>query len=346
VTANPILVELTRGPLVESVHRGALAVADASGRIVFSRGNIETPVYPRSSLKPMQALPLVESGAAEAFDVSEEELALACASHSGEPMHTERVAAWLARIDCSVADLACGPHSIRHEPTAAAMAARGEKPTALHNNCSGKHAGFLTLAKQLGVPTMGYERADHPVQRAVGATLRELAGLKGELPFGIDGCAAPNFAVPISAMARVCALFANPATLAPRRREAIGRIVAAMIAHPDLVAGTGRADTMMMREAKGRAAIKTGAEGYYIAILPHASSNEAVGERESGLGIALSIDDGTSRASEAAIAALLVHFGVVPADGETARLARGPVTNTRGDTVGEHRPSEDLLPSA
>jgi L-asparaginase II len=249
-------------------------------------------------------------------------------------MHTDRVARWLARIGCSVADLACGPHAIRHEPTAAAMAARGERPTALHNNCSGKHTGFLTLARQLGAPTAGYERADHPVQRAVAATLRELAGLRGELPFGIDGCAAPNFAIPVAAMARVCALFANPAPLAPVRREAIGRLTAAMMAHPELVAGTGRPDTTMIREAGGRAITKVGAEGYCIAILP-----------KDGLGIALSIDDGAGRAAESAVAALLVHFGAVSSDGETARIARGPITNTRGETVGEHRPGSDLLPA-
>lgn len=328
---NPVLVEVTRGPLVESVHRGAVVVAGADGRILFSVGDIESPIYPRSSLKPMQALPLVESGAADAFDVTEEELALACASHSGEPMHTERVAAWLARIGCSVSDLACGAYAIRHEPTAAAMAARGEKPTALHNNCSGKHAGFLTLAKHMGVPTKGYERHDHPVQRAIAASLGELAGLSAEMPFGIDGCAAPNFALPIAAMARVCALFADPSALATKRRTAMKRIVNAMTAHPDLIAGTGRSDTIIMREAKGRAATKTGAEGYYIAIIPDAR-----------LGIALKIDDGASRAAEAAIAALLACHGVIPADGEAAKFARGAVTNTRSEVVGEHRPTAVL----
>ena len=226
-------------------------------------------------------------------------------------MHTERVAAWLKRIGYSVADLACGPHAIRHEPTAAAMAARGERPTALHNNCSGKHAVFLMLAKRLGIAAAGYERADHPVQRAVAASLRELSGTKGEMPFGIDGCAAPNFAVPVAAMARAMALFADPSSLAPVRREAIRRIREATIAHPALVAGTGRADTIMIRESGGRAATKTGAEGYYIAILP-----------EAGLGIALKIDYGASRASEAAMATLLLRFGAVEKGGETEAGAR------------------------
>jgi L-asparaginase II len=212
------------------------------------------------------------------------------------------------------------------------MAARGERPTALHNNCSGKHAGFLTLAKHLGAPVAGYGRVDHPVQQAILTTLKGLAGVDGDLPFGIDGCAAPNFALPVAAMARVFALFADPSALAPPRREAIRRIVAAMIAHPDLVAGTGRADTEMMREANGRAAVKTGAEGYYTGILPQA-----------GLGIAVTIDDGASRASEAAIAALLIRYGVVPNGGPTEALARGPVTNTRDEVVGERRPVRELV---
>jgi len=342
-TANPVLIEFTRGALVESIHRGSVAVADARGNLVLSLGDVESPVYPRSSLKPIQALPLVESGAAEAFHLSQEEIALACASHSGEPMHTTRVAAWLARIGCSVSDLACGAHPIRHEATAAAMAARGEAPTPLHNNCSGKHAGFLTLAKHLGAPIAGYERVGHPVQRAVAAALKEIAGIDGELPFGVDGCAAPNFAVPVAAMARAIARFADPHAFAPPRRVAVTRIVDAMIAHPDLIAGTGRSDTVMMREAKGRAATKAGAEGYYIAILPKASRCEAVGRSQGGLGIALKIDDGAGRAAEAAIAALLIRYGAAPRGGETEHLARGPVTNTRDAVVGEKRPSEALI---
>ena len=341
--SNPVLIEFTRGALVESIHRGAVAVANAKGEIVFSLGDIASPVYPRSSLKPIQALPMVESGAAEMFRLSDEEMALACASHSGEEMHTTRVAAWLKRIGCSVADLACGPHPIRHEPTARAMVAHGEQPTALHNNCSGKHTGFLTWPSGWVRRPPAMSSAEHPVQRAVAASLRELAGLKGELPFGIDGCAAPNFAVPIAAMARACALFADPAAVAPMRAAAIGRITGAMMAHPDLVAGTGRSDTVMMREARGRAATKAGAEGYYIAILPKASSSEALGQRNEGLGIALKIDDGAGRASEAAIAAMLLRYGAVPKGGETEALAHGPVLNTRGAVVGEKRPSEALL---
>ena len=204
---NPILVELTRGPIVESVHRGSVAVADSAGKIVFALGDLDTPVYPRSSLKPIQALPLVESGAADAFGIGDEEIALACASHSGEPMHTTRVAAWLSRIGCGESDLACGAHPSRYEPVAEEMIRRGEKPTRIFNNCSGKHTGFLSVARHWDIATKGYEHHDHPVQRAIAKALAELTGIDSEFPWGVDGCAAPNFAVPLGAQARA---FARP----------------------------------------------------------------------------------------------------------------------------------------
>src|ERR1700688_2680638 len=205
---NPVLVEVTRGPLVESIHRGAVAVADAQGVLRLSLGHVERAIFPRSALKPIQTVPLIESGAADAFAVSDEELSLACASHSGEAQATERIAAWQYRIGCSVSDLACGPHRPLHEPTAAAMIARGEKWTLLHNNCSGKHTGFMTLARELGAPVANYQEHDHPVQRAVEATLKEMTGIARDLPYGVDGCTVPNFAVPLAALARAMAQIA------------------------------------------------------------------------------------------------------------------------------------------
>src|ERR1700749_4192427 len=210
---NSGLVEVTRGDLVESVHRGSVAIADATGNIRFALGDLQTPIYPRSSLKPIQALPLREPGAADAFGVSDEEIALACASHSGEPMHTTRVAAWLARIGCVENDLACGAHPSRFEPVAEDMIRRGEKPTRIHNNCSGKHAGFLSVARHWDIATEGYEKHDHPVQRAIAKALGDLTEIKSEFPWGIDGCAAPNFAVPLDAQARAFARFAAPDSL-------------------------------------------------------------------------------------------------------------------------------------
>jgi len=327
---NPILVEVTRGALVESIHRGSFAIMDASGALRLALGDIESPVYSRSSLKPMQAMPLVESGAADAFGLSDEEVALACASHSGEPMHTTRVAAWLARIGLGEGDLACGAHASRYEPVAEAMIRRGEKPTRLFNNCSGKHTGFLTVARHWDIATKGYEQPNHPVQRAVATSLSELCDA-GELPFGIDGCAAPNFATSLTQFARAAARMAAPDKLERQRAKAARRIVTAMVAHPELVSGTGRVCAILMRASQGRTAIKAGAEGFYAGWIP-----------ETGLGIAIKIDDGAGRAAETVIAALLDTLKLLDGSHAAQVILRAPILNTRGDVVGERRPSSAL----
>ena len=329
--ANPVLVEITRGERVESVHRGAAAVSDANGCLRIALGDVAHPIFSRSALKPIQAIPLIESGAAEAFGVSAEEIALACASHSGEPQHTTRIAAWEKRIGCSAADLACGPHRPIHEPTANAMIAKGEMWTPLHNNCSGKHTGFMTLARHFGAPVAGYQELDHPVQRAVERTLTEMAAVSGPLPHGIDGCTVPNFAVPLTALARAAATFAGRVKLPGARAQACARIVSAMIAYPELVAGTGRACTLLMRQS-AKIAVKTGAEGVYLAILPAL-----------GLGVALKIDDGASRAAETAMASILIALGALPDEGPAHELAHAPVLNTRGLAVGERRTPAGLF---
>jgi L-asparaginase II len=327
---NPVLVEVTRGALVESVHRGSVAIVDADGKVRLALGDVETPVYSRSSLKPMQAIPLVESGAAQAFGLSDEEVALACASHSGEPMHTRRVTAWLTRLGLGENDLACGAHAPRYEPVAEAMIRRGEKPTRIFNNCSGKHTGFLTVARHWDIATKGYEQVTHPVQQAVAAALRELSGAD-ELPFGIDGCAAPNFATSLKEFALAAARMASPEKLDKERAAACRRIISTMIAYPELVSGTGRACATLMRASGGRAAVKAGAEGFYAGWEPHR-----------GLGIAIKIDDGAGRASETAIAAVLDALGLLGEDREARTILRAPIINTRGATVGERRPSPAL----
>jgi L-asparaginase II len=333
--ANPVLVEITRGPLVESIHRGAIAIANAVGAVVFALGDVEQAVYPRSSLKPIQAIPLLESGAADAFGLSDEDVAIACASHSGEPMHTTRVATWLARIGCTANDLACGPHPVRYEPVWAEMVKRGEAPTRIHNNCSGKHTGFLTVARHWDVATAGYEMHDHPVQRAVAKALGELSGIGGELPWGVDGCAAPNFALSLAGFARALAKLAAPAGLPAPRAKAAHRIVRAMTAHPELVSGTGRVCAILMRAAQGRAAVKTGAEGFFAAMIP-----------ELGFGVALKIDDGAGRASETTMAAILDKFGLLGDDKAAQDVMHAPVTNTRNAIVGERRPAAALRDAA
>jgi L-asparaginase II len=328
---NPVLVEVTRGPLVESTHRGAVAVSDAEGRLRLAVGDVQRPIFSRSALKPIQAVPLIESGAAGKFSLSDEEIALACASHSGEPQHTMRIAAWQERIGCTVGDLACGPHRPINEATATAMVRSGEKWTSLHNNCSGKHTGFMTLARGLGVPVQGYQEVGHPVQRRVEKALTELAGISGPLPYGVDGCTVPNFALPLAALARAMAALADMSGLSENRAAACRRVVTSMLAHPELLAGTGRPCTQLMRQARDMA-VKTGAEGVYVAILPAL-----------GFGVALKIDDGAGRAAETAIASVLIALGAVKDEGAAHALAHAPVLNTRNVQVGERRLAAGLL---
>jgi L-asparaginase II len=335
--SNPVLVELSRAGWLESAHRGAVAVTDAQGAVVWSAGDIDRPVFARSSLKMLQALPLVESGAADAFAVSPAELALACASHSAEPIHVSAVSAWLGRLDCDETCLACGAHMPINEAAARALILAGAAPTRLHNNCSGKHAGFLTLARHLGAPIAGYERPDHPVQRRALAAMGEMAGVDlAALPLGVDGCAAPAPALPLRALATASARIADPSGLPPGRAEAARRLDAAVRAHPLYVAGSGRACTAIIEATNGAISVKTGAEGVYVAVL-----------RDLGLGVALKIDDGAGRAAETAIAAVLVALDVVSPDHPAiAALVDGPLLNTRGQTVGARRPSPWLVVEA
>ena len=330
---NPVLVELTRGGRVESWHRGAIAIVDASGKRIAAWGDVDAPTFPRSAFKSLQALPLIESGAADAFRVNEEELALACASHSGEAMHVERVDAWLKRIDCRESDLACGPHLPLNESAAHAMLHAGERACRLHNNCSGKHTGFLTLARHLHIAVDGYERPDHPVQVMVRQAIADLCDLKPDtLPVGIDGCAAPNYAIPLTHLARGMARLGDRAKLAPARATAAKRLLAAWKAHPTLVSGTGRACADLIEAARDGTVVKTGAEGVFVAVLP-----------AKGLGVALKIDDGATRAAETAMAKVLTLLGV--ADAASPKIAKhvaAAVRNWRGDVVGERRPAEAL----
>jgi L-asparaginase II len=330
---NPVLVEVTRGPLVESTHRGAVAIADARGELRFALGDVETPVYPRSAFKMMQALPLVESGAADAFKVSPKELSMACASHSGEPFHVRAAGKWLARIGCQECDLACGPHLPIGEEAAHAMLRARKTPTRLHNNCSGKHTGFLTLARHLGAPVEDYVGLEHPVQRAVRQTVGELCDSEpSSMPVGIDGCAAPNFALPLSKLALGFARLADPTGLGKTRSKAAKRLMSAVTRHPLFESGTGRADAIFIAAAGGGTMTKVGAEAVYGAAIPSL-----------GLGVALKIDDGAGRGAETAIAAILGRLGVLdPQSAVAASFIAAPVRNWRGEQCGVRRPSAAL----
>ncbi|MFZ1989322.1 MAG: asparaginase [Alphaproteobacteria bacterium] len=330
---NPVLVRGWRGEWIESVHRGAFAVADASGRNVASLGDIGRKVFPRSAIKLIQALPLVESGAAVAVGLGDVELALACASHGGEPAHVSAVEAWLKRIGCSEADLDCGAHAPSYAPAAEALVREGKTARRVHNNCSGKHTGFLTLAKHLGAPSLGYDEPSHPVQQRVVQVLSELSGVApSEFEIGIDGCGAPNFALPLGALATAFARVADPSALAPARREAILRLRGAVKAQPFYIAGTGRLCTRII-ESGADVIPKTGAEGVYVASLSSLR-----------LGVALKIDDGASLAAQCLVIALLAALGAIAKDAPLARaFLDQPITNTQGKVVGARRPDFETI---
>ncbi len=331
--ANPVLVEATRGGMVESRHRAAVAVVDIEGRVILQAGEIEASVYPRSAIKPLQALALVESGAAEAFGLGAAELALACASHNGEPRHAETVGAWLARIGCSAEDLECGAHLPYHQESLEALLRGGAAPSALHNNCSGKHAGFLSVARHLGHPTEGYIRYDHPVQQQVLGILETLTGLDlSEAPRGIDGCGIPVLGMPLGNLALAMARFAQPDDQPEARRAACLRLQQALAAEPFMIAGSGRFCSRVIEATKGRALVKTGAEGVFCGALP-----------ELGLGFALKVDDGAGRAAEVACGRVLRRLGVI-GETETAALAavfQPTLFNRAGRAVGELRTAAD-----
>ncbi len=327
--ANPVpMAEVRRGEFLECTHLGHAVICDENGEIVGAWGNPQAVILPRSSCKMIQALPLVESGAAEAAGLADEHLALACASHNGARIHTERVARWLKDLGLGEADLRCGAHRPRDEEAAFALIRARETPCQIHNNCSGKHTGFLTLGRHLGAGPE-YVEPDHPVQRAVRAAFEEVTGTEG-LGHAIDGCSAPNFATTLHGLARAMAFFASARADGDARHRAAHRLVGAMTAFPELVAGEGRACTELMRAMGGRAAVKTGAEGVFVAILP-----------EQRLGIALKIADGATRASECAIAALLVRLGVLEADHPaTRRRLNALQRNWRGLETGVLRAAE------
>ena len=334
--ANPILIEVTRGKLVESRHRGAAVVIDAHGRIVARWGDIETPVYPRSALKPLQALSWVETGVAERFSLSSEEIAIACGSHSAEETHVACVAGWLARLGLQRRCLICGPHPPYSEAANTALIRAGAAPTALHNNCSGKHAGFLTACLDLGQPVAGYADPYHAVQVKVRAVVEQMTGTPLSLEdMAQDGCGAPIYAMPLSALALGFARMAAPASLPSPRAAAVRRICGAITEAPHYVAGSGCFDTRIIALSGGAVIAKGGAEGVHAAALP-----------ANGVGIALKIDDGSKRAREAAMAALLRRYvGGADAvlDGVLAEIAAEPVFNTLGEEVGRIRAASRWL---
>jgi L-asparaginase II len=332
--SNPVLVEVLRGGQVESCHTGAVAVVDADGKAVLTIGDVERPVFPRSAVKSIQALQLVESGAASAYGFGSKELALACASHMGEPAHVSLASAMLGKAGLGERDLECGAHWPSSQEATLALAREAGKPSQLHNNCSGKHAGFLCGCRHMRINHPGYIAPDHPYQQRIAATMSEVTGAAhDDRNRGIDGCSIPTYAVPVSNLALGMARMATGEGLAADRAAAARQLFDACMAEPFFVSGTGGACMRLMQAAPRRIFVKTGAEGVYCGAVP-----------ELGLGIAVKCDDGRDRASEVAVASVLARLfekdGAVR--GALAGLVEPQLHNWRGKHVGGLRPAEGL----
>ena len=341
MTSNPILVEALRGGIVESLHRGALAVLDADGSVHTAVGDIDRPIFPRSAVKVLQALPLVDSGAADRYGLSDAELALACASHGGEPQHTAIAASMLAKAGVDVDALECGTHWPYFDGAIKALAATAQQPSALNNNCSGKHAGFVCLGCLMAEGgdrrafLRGYVQPEHPVMREVTAALQAATGWDlSNTPVGTDGCSIPTYAVPLRHLAHAFARVGTGMGLSPGHARAAKRLRAAVARAPEMVAGTGRFDSRVMAHFSERVFCKVGAEGVYCASLP-----------ELGLGVAIKMDDGnTARACEVVMATVIERL--LPLADADAVFMRGfsepALTNWNGIHVGSLRASETL----
>jgi L-asparaginase II len=327
--ANPVLAETVRGNWVENLHRGAYVVVDADGTIIASAGDIERAIFPRSAIKSMQALPIFARHAEEQFHHTPEELALACASHHGEDVHVNTAAGLLSRLGLSVADLECGAHQPSNSAAREALRAAGAEPSALHNNCSGKHSGMLSVAVAMGIPTAGYVGREHEVQKQVRAAVEAVIGEPlTEGKCGTDGCSIPTFAAPLRAFAYGFARMATGKGITPELGTAARRLFDAATTHPHLVAGTGHADTLIMQAFKGRVMQKVGAEAVQCGAI-----------RDKGWGYAIKCDDGNVPASQAMLAGLLLKIAD-PDDSQRALLEtylRQPIKNVRGAEVGVMR---------
>ena len=332
--SDSMQIEVTRGALVESVHRAHAVVVDAAGSVHYSAGDQERVTFLRSSAKPIQALAMVESGAAERFGLSDREVAVTCASHFGEPYHVSAVQSILQKIGLDETALACGTHAPTHAPSAEALIRAGESPRKIHNNCSGKHASMLALCQHAGWQIEGYTAPEHPAQVRLRRVLAEVSGvLPDDVYVAVDGCNAPVFAIPLLNIARAFAVLANPVGLAAEREAAAMRISRAMRAYPEMVSGTNGFTTNLMRVAGDNVVSKSGAEGLFCA-----------GALSQGWGIAVKIEDGDARAHPVLVPEFLQSLNVIsPEQHDRLRELHSPVVfNTAGVRVGEIRPRISL----
>ncbi|MFT5707790.1 MAG: L-asparaginase II [Oceanospirillaceae bacterium] len=329
---NPIIVEVVRNNIVESFHRGSAVVVDVQGKVVFSIGDIERDIYPRSALKPLQAIPIIESGAAEKFELSAREIALSCASHNSEPMHVDTVNKWLQRLDLDASNLECGKALPSYEKAAHQMIAKGQQPSKAHHNCSGKHSGMLTLARHLLPQVQGYSAHSHIVQQVWMNTLTELIGEDvAKMHWEQDGCGLPAIYMPMQKLAYAFSLFSDPDNQPGARGAAMSKILESIAAHPEMLAGSERCCSAVIKETAGKAIVKLGAEAVYAGVIPSLK-----------LGFALKIDDGTIRASEVALGALLKKIGAVTAQEQhnLVDFFQPAIRNSLNAVTGEIRASK------
>jgi L-asparaginase II len=340
------LVQIKRGAITESRHRGHVAAVEPDGKSIATLGAPENVTFLRSSAKPFQALPLLLTGAAERYGFTDREVALACGSHNGEPIHTELAASMLRKIGLGPEALRCGAHEPYGTEAARELHERGEQPSALHNNCSGKHSGMLAVALHLGAPIENYDSPENPVQKMIAEVVARFSDVAvTDMAVGIDGCGAPIFGLTVKAMALAYAkLVAPPASFDKATRDACDRIVRVMSAYPELIGGTSeRLDTEIMRAAPGRIISKVGAEGVYTAGIRPCEA------WPNGFGLAIKIEDGDDkRARPTVVIESLRQLGVLRDESleAVAKYAFFPVRNRRGEVVGEISASFSLRMSA
>lgn len=326
-----ILAKVIRGETLESVHRGHLYIVDGAGREIVNIGNAETICFIRSSAKPFQAIPFLTSGAADNFGFAENEIALACASHSGEKFHTKLAAQMLEKIGLSEKDLRCGVQIPFSEKRAAEMMREGETPTQLHNNCSGKHAAMLAFAKHTNADIHTYDLLENPIQQAILETVSIFTETpKDKIPTAIDGCCAPNFALSVKVMAKsFLNLIVPPESFDENLKNACQRIVSAMLNFPELVGGSERLDTMLMEAKRGEFISKIGAEGVWLCgVLPSEKFPH-------GLGISMKIEDGDDKRARAVVSVeVLRQLGIFEAE-TLSEISPLPILNRRGEAVGQ-----------
>lgn len=330
MNVSPRLLIVRRGQEEESFHCGRAVVATATGKIVLAIGDVEAPVFPRSAIKPMQAIPLVASGAAETFGLTDAEIALACGSHVGSPLHVATAQSILQKIGSSCDALECGVHWPLDSGESRALAARGEEPSVLHNNCSGKHCGFLAVGAVRGLAMAAYTDARHPAMREVTSAISLVTGVQlNESQACVDGCAIPAFSMPLVSVATGFARLGTGDGLSPLLAGSAERIRTAIVQNPLMLSGEGRVDTCITAECHGEVFVKSGAEGVMAASIPAL-----------GYGLAVKIDDGAQRAATAVMANLLLQtlqkheIATADAIGALTGHARFRLRNWNGTTVG------------